>query len=100
MLVLLSNLGLGGVLKFFTSPGGRIVMIVAAFGLWTLWNRIDAAHDVREQVERQQLEEFQETLERINEEPDITDRDTAVRRLCELAGLTECPVPGDAASEE
>lgn len=95
MLALVTNFGLGGVIRFLASPTGRVVMLVAAFGAWTWWNRIDAAHNVREEVKVERLEEFRETMERINEEPDITDRTAAVERLCELAGITDCPLPGD-----
>ena len=92
------KLGLGSGVRFLTSPTGFVVMLVAAFGAWTWWNRYDAAHDVRVEIKVEHLEEFQKTMERIDANPTITDPDVARKRLCELRGdpdLTDCGVSGD-----
>lgn len=49
------------------------------------------------QAERE-AEAFRETIERIQNAPDIdlSDRRERIVELCRLAGITDCPLPGDA----
>lgn len=82
-------------LALISSPVTRYAAIILAVIAFIGHQRHDAASEVRDQTELQNAREFRDTLERINEEPAVTDSATALRRLCELAGVSPCPLPGD-----
>ncbi|MCA1775705.1 MAG: hypothetical protein LC676_08890 [Loktanella sp.] len=55
----MSNIGLGGAVKWLTGPTGRVVVALALFGAWTGYQRADAAHEAREAVWAEVAEEYE-----------------------------------------
>lgn len=69
-----------------------VLAVLAAFAGAYQYGKSVARQEAREQA----AIDYAETLERLQDEDvDLDDSAAVRRRLCELAGLSECPVQGD-----
>ena len=105
MLALLSNIGFGAMWKWLTSPTGRVAVALILLGVWTWYQRADAAHEAHEAAWAKVAAEYQrQQAEAAILKAEARDRADAaeekIRELTEMkdeiveaAGDDACDIP-------